>query len=472
MVLDERVTAPALVDPDALEGEAAFLVVFDEDTAQRRVLPDGCDILIGRAETADLRIRSLSVSRRHARVTVRGGEARIADLGSQNGVKVNGVAITEEQVLRSRDMITLGTVALLYTGHARAAAPAPLVEARAPEPAAVTRAVGLPGGTILLADPVMVRVYEMLERLGAHDLPIVIGGETGTGKELAASAVHQFSPRRGRAFVALNCATVPENLAESELFGHERGAFSGAAGPKSGLLESAPGGTVFLDEIGELSPAIQAKLLRVLETGRLRRLGDVKERDIDIRIIAATNRDLETEARAGRFRDDLFFRLSVASVYLPPLRDRPREILLLAERFLADACARIGAAPMSLSPAAAHVLLGYRWPGNIRELKNTIEYVAVTGAGQVVEPDHLPRRMQPARPRRPPAQPSEGPPTFRPLDDEVRELERDRIAAALEACHGNQTRAAELIGMARRTFIERMKLYALAPAPKASRRSS
>ncbi|HSK00407.1 MAG TPA: sigma-54-dependent Fis family transcriptional regulator, partial [Kofleriaceae bacterium] len=209
---------------------------------------------------------------------------------------------------------------------------------------------------VVLADPAMLRIYELIRRLARSTLPILIQGETGCGKELAAAAVHAYSTRAEGPFVSINCAAIPEHLAESELFGHERGAFTGAVSAKPGQLEVGSGGTVFLDEIGELSLAVQAKLLRVLETGELQRVGDLKPRSADIRIVAATNRDLAAEVEAGRFRRDLFFRLGAAQVVLPPLRDRPRDLAFLAKELFEAACARLQRRPLALTVAATQAL--------------------------------------------------------------------------------------------------------------------
>jgi len=326
--------------------------------------------------------------------------------------------------------------------------------------------------TIVVADPAMVRLYALIQRLAAVDLAVLICGETGTGKELAAAALHHWSARRKKPLVTLNCAALQETLLESELFGHEKGAFTGAQSSKPGLLETARGGTVLLDEIGELPLSGQAKLLRVLETKRVIRLGDVREREIDIRIVAATNRNLQDEVAAGRFRQDLFFRLSGAKVWLPPLRDRKRELPLLAHAFLREACAALGRPPMVISPAAMQVLSSYSWPGNVRELKNVMEYVAATVAETTLHPWHLesiggspvprPEEAAPAMQSSPLAEGAPGQPVqFRPIDEEIRELERSRMMAALQATGGNQTRAAELIKMPLRTFVAKMKLYGI-----------
>jgi DNA-binding NtrC family response regulator len=342
-------------------------------------------------------------------------------------------------------------------------------------PGRVTRAgdcatrIALGPTTALVADPAMIQVFELLRRLAASDLSVLIAGETGAGKENAAQALHHWSARADRPLVSINCATLPDTLVESELFGHEKGAFSGAAAAKPGRLETADGGTVFLDEVGELSPAAQAKLLRVLETRRIQRLGGLKEHAIDIRVVAATNRDLEAEVRAGRFREDLYFRLGAAKVNLPPLRARPRDLALLARLFLDEARRAAEQAPMSLSAAAMEALTSYRWPGNVRELKNEMRVVAATVSDTVVEPWHLPERICAAPPAAAAvavsaivAEDAAGAPArFRPIADELRELERRRMDEALAATGGVQTRAAELIGMPIRTFSMKLRQYGL-----------
>jgi len=323
---------------------------------------------------------------------------------------------------------------------------------------------------ILLAEPAMLRVYELISRLGPSSIPVLIHGETGSGKEIAAAALHHASPRSSRRFLAINCAALPESLAESELFGHERGAFSGAVATKSGLLESAQGGTVFLDEIGELSLPVQAKLLRALETRRILRVGDVHERPIDVRVLAATHRDLEADARAGRFRQDLYFRLAAAVVNLPALRHRPVELPLLARCFLREARERLGATPLAISNAAMWRIVAYDWPGNIRELRNAMEFLAATVQEPLIETWHLPAKLggpQAAAPSSPigaadALSPSSGAAlSFRPLEAELREIERTRMQEALIAAEGSQTRAAELLGMPRRTFFAKKKQYGL-----------
>ena len=330
----------------------------------------------------------------------------------------------------------------------------------------VTR-IELGSRRVLVADPAMVRVFALLERLAASPLPVLVTGETGVGKENAAYAVHHWSKRAGP-FVAVNCAAIgPESLVESELFGHDKGAFTGATSAKLGLFEGAAGGTVFLDEVGELPLAIQAKLLRALETQKICRLGEQRERAIDVRLVAATNRNLEVEVAEGRFRQDLYFRLGGATVILPPLRDRKAEIPILAHEFLREAAARANRGPMSITPEAMQVLLTHAWTGNVRELRNTMEYIVAAAPDDVVEPADLPERLggasasAPAPITGPIAIVEQPPEAFRPIAEELRELERRRMAQALAAAGGVKTKAAQLIDMPIRTFTLKLKQYKL-----------
>ena len=328
--------------------------------------------------------------------------------------------------------------------------------------------------TILVVEPAMARLYELARRLARSTIPILIQGETGVGKELAAAAVHAASPRATGPFISVNCAAIPETLAESELFGYVRGAFSGAVANKAGYFEAATGGTLFLDEIGELSPATQARLLRVLENGELIRVGETTPRTVDIRIVAATNRDLQREVDAGRFRQDLYFRLGAARLEIPALRERPRDLARLVERVLTDACGRLGRAPLALSIGAALALFRHDWPGNVRELRHVLEYGAAAAHDAATELElwHLPPALAAAARHKRDRQPAErvattaataAPSGFRPIADEVRELERARMIAALRASSGMQNRAAELIEMPLRTFVTKLKRYAITP---------
>jgi DNA-binding NtrC family response regulator len=298
----------------------------------------------------------------------------------------------------------------------------------------------------VIANPVMARVYELCQKVATTPLSVLVSGETGVGKERVAEAIHGFSARAGKPFVRLHMAALPESLLESELFGHERGAFSGADRRHVGYFESASGGTLFLDEIGELPAATQTKLLRALETKRVARLGSTSEIDVDIRVVAATNRDLAAETRAGRFREDLFFRLSAFRIHVPPLRERRDEIQLLAALFAREMARSLGVATPALAPDALAALLRHAWPGNVRELKHVIEAGCVLAAPGEIRLEHLAESVTEA----PGAQPPRAP---------VGSSERDELVTALESNGGNQTKTALQLGISRRTLIYRMRKY-------------
>jgi DNA-binding NtrC family response regulator len=321
------------------------------------------------------------------------------------------------------------------------------------------------GGTsVVVADAAMQRVYTLVGQLAGSHLTVLVHGETGTGKELVANALHHWSPRAAHPFVAVNCAALMESLVDSELFGHEKGSFTGATSSRPGVFERAHGGTVLLDEVGELTPANQAKLLRVLETKRFLRVGGSQDRAIDFRLVSATNRNLEDEVTGGRFRRDLFYRLSAATVWLPPLRERPNELSILAQLFLDEAC-RAAQQPLNtLTQGAIDALYEYSWPGNIRELKHAMEYVASAVPGSTIEDAHLEHRLAGGLAAATPAPARLRPSTsrrFRPIYEEISEFERKCLADALEETHGNVTRAAALIKMPLRTFQAKMKQFGL-----------
>ena len=310
----------------------------------------------------------------------------------------------------------------------------------------------------------MLAVFKMIETIAKTSSTVLITGESGTGKELVARAIHFNSLRRDRPFVAVNCGAVPETLLESELFGHMRGAFTGADTNKKGLIEVAEGGTIFLDEIGEMTPSMQVKLLRVLQDRRFRRLGGTEEVQADVRVIAATNQDLPKMVAEGRFREDLFYRINVIPVHLPPLRDRREDIPLLAEHFLAKYSRQHEKPVRSISHEAQELLAAYAWPGNVRELENAIERAVALEQTPIVLPESLPtqydraavgqacRRSSTARSA---SATSAGLPGAREgFDLEARgeEFYRHYIALALERAGGVQTKAAELLGMSFRSF--------------------
>jgi two-component system response regulator AtoC len=315
------------------------------------------------------------------------------------------------------------------------------------------------GRGVVVADPQMVALHALVKRVAVADITVLLLGETGVGKEIFAEAIHQASPRAGKPFQKFNCAAFTETLLESELFGHEKGAFTGAVKSKVGLLESANGGSVLLDEVGEMPLATQAKLLRVLEAKQVLRVGDVKPRAIDVRFIAATHRDLEAQVQNGRFREDLFFRLNGISLVIPPLRERVAELESLAKHFIARASKQFGRSPEpTLTPEALAMLRGYRWPGNIRELRNMIER-AVLLSDKQIGPDDLPLDKLTGTPLIRPAAQLPVPET-----PEV-DAERARIIATLESHGGNQTLAARALGISRRTMLNRLDAYAI-PRPR------
>ena len=305
----------------------------------------------------------------------------------------------------------------------------------------------------------MLEVFGLIETIARTTSTVLITGESGTGKELVARAVHFNSLRRDRPFVALNCGALPETLLESELFGHMRGAFTGADTNKKGLIETAERGTIFLDEIGEMSQMMQVKLLRVLQERRFRRVGGLEEIEADIRVIAATNQDLGKMVAEGRFREDLYYRINVIPVKLPTLRDRREDIPLLAEHFLAKYTAQMGKALVGISGDAVSLLELYDWPGNIRELENVIERAVALEPTPTVLPDSLPDHVRGSftSQKAPLALPEAG---F-DLERHVRDLERDYIAQALKKSGGVQVRAAELLGMSFRSFRYYAKKYNL-----------
>ncbi len=296
------------------------------------------------------------------------------------------------------------------------------------------------------------KMLQMVARVAPLDTSVLILGESGTGKELVAHALHRLSPRVGKPFVAINCAALTETLLESELFGHEKGAFTGAVVQKRGKLEVAEGGTVFLDEIGELAPTLQAKLLRVLQQREFERVGGTRTLKLDIRLIAATNRDLAAEARRGAFREDLYHRLNVVALRVPPLRDRPQDIPPLARYFVDRAAARCGRRVSGISPEAEACLLAYNWPGNVRELENAIERAVVLGDSEVVLPGDLPESVLDSAPV---------PDLPGALQSTVTQTKRQSILSAWQACGGDHQKTAEYLRIhpnSLRRLIRNLKL--------------
>jgi len=304
--------------------------------------------------------------------------------------------------------------------------------------------------------PAMAKVMETIRTVAPSDATVLIRGESGTGKELVATAIHQLSPRADRPLVKVNCAAIPETLLEDELFGHERGAFTGAHAQRKGRFELAHGGTIFLDEIAEMTTALQAKLLRVLQEREFERVGGSETILVDVRVVASTNRDIEKEVREGRFREDLYYRINVVPIHLPPLRERREDIPILADHFLRLYAARNRRPLKSLTRRAVEKLVAYNWPGNVRELENCIERACVMAQGEVLDADDLVLN------------PELGQPEHDKVASELigegfclEDFERRLIEASLKRTGGNQSKAARLLGLTRRTLQYRIEKYGI-----------
>jgi len=323
---------------------------------------------------------------------------------------------------------------------------------------------------ILGASPALQGVFRVLSKVAPTDSTVLVTGESGTGKELLVRALHRNSPRRDKPFVPINCGAIPKDLLESDLFGHEKGAFTHAIRTKVGRFELAEGGTVFLDEIGEMDLALQVKILRVLQEKEFERVGGTKTLHADVRVVAATNRDLEEEVRQGRFREDLYYRLNVIPIHLPPLRERGDDIVLLAEHFLQRFCQRQKRPPLPLSPEARAALLAYSWPGNVRELENFMERLTILCEGEQICLRDLPAKILQEVGYAPPLpEPAPAPGGFRwptladleslgmGLKEFLDTAEARLVDEALAQSDGVKNRAAELLGIKRTTLIEKLK---------------
>jgi DNA-binding NtrC family response regulator len=308
-------------------------------------------------------------------------------------------------------------------------------------------------GPLIGSSPEMQQVYHLIELAGATSAPVLILGESGTGKELAARTIHQLSSRRSGPFVAVNCAAIPETLLESELFGYEKGAFTGALGRRAGYFELADKGTIFLDEISEMAPALQAKYLRALQDGSVRRLGGHTQIQVDLRIIAATNQDPIRAIKEGRFREDLYYRLNVFSISMPPLRHRKPDVPPLVHAFISEFSEKYDKRVTSIDDGALNRLGQYGWPGNVRELRNWIERAVISASGNQITSEHLPPI---------PGAQKEGPSADAvtlPVGMTVDEAERQLIVKTLASVANNRTRAAELLGMSAKTLYNKLKRY-------------
>ncbi len=465
-------------------------------------LDDKESFTLGRTTECDIVIADASISRRHARLVV-GETMTLEDVGSTNGTRVLGrrlvrdervpVAIGAVFELGSATFVLQKTRGLpLQPGASeaalgRATAGRLAIDDDAPPSSKAPPSVRLGADEPVIVDATMRNLYALLDLVGPSHVSILILGETGVGKEYYAHAVHLRSSRASAPFLQLRCAALPESILEGELFGYEKGAFAGAVSAKAGLFESADGGTVFLDEVGELPLATQAKLLRVIESGHVMRLGALEPQKVDVRLVAATNRELRGLIADGRFRPDLYFRLNGMSMTLPALRNRMADIGPIARRFADRAAATVGKRSITLTARALRALEQYEWPGNVRELKNVIERAVVMCKGTELGIDELEKADPEAfgseetaefEPLLPPPRgpfgtlvPPRGSSTLADvrvpqaggdLRGEVKSLEKQRILDALTKTAGNQSQAAKLLGMSRYTLIARIEEYGLA----------
>jgi transcriptional regulator with PAS, ATPase and Fis domain len=417
---------------------------------------DGQTIVIGRSPDCDVFLDDGQISRRHAAIHALPSGLEVEDLGSHNGTTLLGTSPPSDdtETWRSNHKLTphirtpLVDDALIQVGTA-------LVTIQTPR-----NLEHQPGASgFVIVDQAMVRVLELASRVARTSLTVILRGESGAGKDMLARYLHEQSPRREHRMICLNCGALPDTLLESELFGHEKGAFTDAVAAKPGLLEAADGGTVFLDEIGELPLSLQVKLLRVLEDRKVLRVGALEPRTVDVRFLAATNRDLEQLVTEGKFREDLFYRLNGIMLHMPPLRDRHDDIVPLAERFVAELGATLDRPTPRLSSAAVDKLVAYHWPGNVRQLKNVIHRALVICDGPDILASDI---VLPEGDSRPPAPARDDPDELRQLAEDA---ERRRILETLEECGGNQTRAAERLGITRRVLVRKLDKHKL-PRPR------
>jgi DNA-binding NtrC family response regulator len=453
MMTAEIPTADQSVMPVATSAAALYLIVHVPGAARVVELHDGEDVIVGRAAEAGLRIDSPDVSRAHAAFRRRGSRVEVQDLGSRHGTWSDGQRITSPIPLWPGTAVRIGPARIGLAacteapGRPKTPSSSACRHGARADTAPVADAVDDP---YVLADEAMRRLYSDARRVARAPCTVLITGETGTGKEVLAEYIHRASPRASGPFVRLNCAALPETLLESELFGFEKGAFTGADRRREGWIEAASGGTLYLDEIGEMPLAMQAKLLRVLETSRVTRLGASSEIRLDLRIVCATHRDLQAAVAAGRFRADLYYRLATVVLTIQPLRERPAEIPLLASRFAAAFAANLGTVTPSFDPEATALLLRHRWPGNVRELRNAVERAVALCCDARITVADLPDGVR-VKPTGSPG----------PMRERLDEAERRAIESAIAAENGNQTRAARRLGISRRNLVYKLTKYDL-----------
>ncbi len=412
----------------------ARLVVSSPGQPDKSLVLGVPHVRIGAGSSNDVVLEDAHASRFHCEVRKTDEGWLLRDLGSLNGTRV-GDLVVKEGVLQPGATITVGETRIKF-----------LADDGKPEEVVTSPHHNF--GEVVGRSLRMREVFAVLERIAATDLTVLIGGETGSGKDVMARAIHAQSTRAKKAFVVFDCAAVAPNLIESELFGHVKGAFTGANESREGAFVRADGGTLFLDEIGELALDLQPKLLRALEQRTVRPVGGGKEIPIDVRIIAASHRNLEQIVKEQHFRQDLFFRLSVVTVQIPSLRQRLEDLPMIIEKLLV-----MGGKPIGLAPETMTILEKYDWPGNVRELRNVIESASAVCDGEQIEPKHLmffkPRRRDPTVDKLPLAGKS------------LESIERAAIAQTLEHCGGNKTRAARALGISPSTLYEKVKKYSL-----------
>jgi two-component system, NtrC family, response regulator AtoC len=443
-----------------LDQQLCVIVVTDRVCSTHQ-LPERGQLTIGRSPSCDISIDQPSISRQHAILHLE-PSLRVQDLGSANGTVVRGQRLEGKTVdVVPGDTIEIGRSILLVQKLSSTVEqiddPIVFGSGRTARDRGPSESLGAKGS--------MLELYRLVECVAAGTINVLLIGETGVGKEIIAERLHRMSPRASEPLLRLHCAALSDSLLESELFGHERGAFTGAFEARPGLLETADGGTVFLDEVGELPPSIQVKLLRVIEDQKVWPVGGRKPREIDVRFVSATNRDLEKEVAAGRFRQDLFFRLNGILINVPPLRERVSEIVPLAKDFIAYACQKMGRAEVPrLAPDTVEHLQHYDWPGNVRELRNIMERAVLLCTGNSIAPDHLPvDKMQNSTSTVHEASSPDA--RAHTLEQQLEDQERNRILDALERSHGNQTRAAKLLGVSRGTLMAWLDRFSL-PRPR------
>jgi transcriptional regulator with GAF, ATPase, and Fis domain len=454
--VDPLRTDTSVVDGAPTGATSARLLVEETGRPPRVVVvPVGAEVRVGRSATVEVSLDDTRVSREHAVIRFDGRAVLVRDEASSNGTFVDGARITGTRAADPGAVITIGSTRIVVVASSR--------DSVRPETHGPVVGTVASGSDVVAVDPAMVSLLALVRRLAASDLPVLVQGETGSGKEVVARLLHRYSRRAGRSFLGVNCAALPESLAESELFGHERGSFTGADARKGGVFERADGGTLLLDEVGELSSTNQARLLRVLQERTLTRVGGTTAVPVDVRVVAATNRDLLVDVAKGRFREDLYFRLNGVTVAVPPLRSRPRDIVPMAERVLAE---RGGG--WHLGQGVAAVLQSYRWPGNVRELRNAIECAIALAEGAELRVEHLPPAVRgDVEPAAAVAAAAAGAGGDEPsgLRTKVDELERRSILAALDAAGWNQSRAAQNLGISRRGLIYKMERHGLKARP-------